>query len=111
MRRAIHRDVEHVREIIQVRFKALRIESRLRDQQAKLMRELMDVRLHDMNALRNETREIQKQSVGRDEYKSEHQRIIDQVSQVWKFIYIGIGAGVILQMLIGSMIVYFLRAK
>jgi hypothetical protein len=102
-------DVEQLTEIIRLRFEHLREVFELRDGQTALLQKLMDERLRDMNNLRSENREMQKEMVSKDEYNSRHQRVVEQMENVWKFIYIGLGAGVIIQMLIGALILYFLR--
>jgi len=102
------RGVTQLKELVQLRFSGLDREAELRDKHTELLQRLMESKLSEMNQLRNENREMQKDLLSRNEYQSAHQRLMEQVAALWKFIYIGVGAGIIIQLVVGAMIVYFL---
>ena len=99
---------KHLRELTEQRFYSLDREAALRDKHTELLQRLMESKLAEMNQLRAENREMQKDLLTRTEYNGAHSRLTEQVSAVWKFIYIGLGAGIIIQLVVGAMIVYFL---
>src|SRR5579863_7890299 len=94
---------------MRLRFKFLDREQKLRDRHTKLLQRLMEDKLSEMSGLRNENREMQKEMLTRSEYKSAHESLMRDVASTQKFVWIGMGAFVIIQILVVALLGYFLR--